>query len=237
MFANTALQFPIEPPEWRRSGPFLLLAALLHAVFVYSVDPWSRHSESEPLPLSVTLTQKPMPLPLAPEKPVSKPLPQAQAPANPTRERHPPRPTPTPVLAMTPEQQLVATASAVVAPPAPPAPVAAEATSAKASGSAASSTGNALTAARFDAAYLQNPKPNYPALSRRLGEEGKVMLKVRVSSEGKPLNVDLEKSSGFERLDNSARQAVLGWRFVPAKRGDEAIEATVIVPVSFRLDS
>ena len=63
------------------------------------------------------------------------------------------------------------------------------------------------------------------------------MLKVRVSSEGKPLNVDLEKSSGFERLDNSARQAVLGWRFVPAKRGDEAIEATVIVPVSFRLDS
>ncbi len=236
MAVNPALEFPINPPEWRRSGPFLLLAALLHAVIVYAVNPWSGHRESEPLPLSVTLTQRPTPLPVAPDKPAIKPLPQAQATASPTRERPQPRPSPTPVLAMTPEQQPVAAASTVVAPPAPPAPVVADAAP-KASTGGATATGSAVSAARFDAAYLQNPKPNYPALSRRLGEEGKVMLKVRVSSEGKPLSVDLEKSSGFERLDNSARQAVQGWRFVPAKRGDDAIEATVIVPVSFRLDS
>ena len=49
--------------------------------------------------------------------------------------------------------------------------------------------------------------------------------------------VDLEKSSNFERLDESARQSVARWRFVPARRGDEAIEATVIVPIVFRLEN
>ncbi|MDP2881955.1 MAG: energy transducer TonB [Azonexus sp.] len=94
-----------------------------------------------------------------------------------------------------------------------------------------------VAAARFDAAYLNNPEPKYPPLSRRLGEEGKVLLKVRVTVDGQPSAVDLEKTSSFERLDEAARQAVARWRFVPAKRGNEAIEATVIVPVVFRLDN
>jgi protein TonB len=94
-----------------------------------------------------------------------------------------------------------------------------------------------ITAARFNAAYLNNPEPKYPPLSRRLGEEGKVLLKVRVMPDGNPGAVDLEKSSNFERLDEAARQAVSRWRFIPAKRGDEPIEASVIVPIVFRLDS
>jgi len=63
-----------------------------------------------------------------------------------------------------------------------------------------------------------------------------VLLRVRVSAEGQPVAVDLEKSSNFERLDEVARQVVARWRFVPARRGDESIEATVIVPIVFRLD-
>ena len=94
-----------------------------------------------------------------------------------------------------------------------------------------------VSAARFDAAYLQNPHPAYPTLSRRLGEEGKVLLRVRVSPDGRAAAVDVEKSSNFERLDETARQSVARWRFVPAKRGDEAIEATVIVPIVFRLEN
>ncbi|MBL8421739.1 MAG: energy transducer TonB [Dechloromonas sp.] len=104
----------------------------------------------------------------------------------------------------------------------------------------ASATGNVpapVSAARYDAAYLHNPRPSYPPLSRRLGEEGKVQLRVRVSPDGQPAAVDLEKSSNFERLDEAARAVVARWRFVPARRGDEAIEATVIVPIVFRLDS
>ena len=95
----------------------------------------------------------------------------------------------------------------------------------------------AVTPARFNAAYLNNPEPKYPPLSRRLGEEGKVLLKVRVTVEGHAAAVDLEKSSSFERLDEAAKQAVARWRFVPAKRGNEAIEESVLVPVVFRLDS
>ena len=64
-----------------------------------------------------------------------------------------------------------------------------------------------------------------------------MLLKVRVTVEGMAAAVDLEKTSGFERLDDAARQAVARWRFVPAKRGDEPIEASVIVPIVFRLDS
>jgi periplasmic protein TonB len=93
-----------------------------------------------------------------------------------------------------------------------------------------------LTTPRYDAAYLNNPAPDYPALSRRLGEEGKVLLKVRVSAEGSALAVNLEKSSNFERLDEAARAAVARWRFVPARRGDEAVESSVVVPLVFRLD-
>lgn len=220
----------VAPAEWRRSGPFLIFALALHTIAL-ALPHWQAKHETPPAPLSVTLIKPPVPLPIAAAKPEA---PAASAKAAPKHE--PAHPRPTPILAMSPEQQPVTQASPTVAPPAPPAPVA-EAP-AKASGTSANSTANpSISAARFDAAYLQNPKPNYPALSRRLGEEGKVMLRVRVSSEGKPLAVDLEKSSDFDRLDNAARQVVHSWRFIPAKRGDEAIEATVTVPIVFRLDS
>ncbi|TXI80660.1 MAG: energy transducer TonB [Flavobacteriales bacterium] len=94
-----------------------------------------------------------------------------------------------------------------------------------------------IVAARFDADYLQNPKPVYPPMSRRLGEEGKLVLRVRVSSQGLPLSVEVSKSSGFPRLDEAGRAAVERWRFVPARQGDQAIEASVLVPLNFTLNS
>lgn len=94
-----------------------------------------------------------------------------------------------------------------------------------------------ITAARFDADYLQNPKPVYPPMSRRLGEEGKVVLRVRVSAQGLPLAIEVSKSSGFPRLDDAARVAVERWRFVPARQGNEPIEASVLVPLNFTLSN
>ena len=94
-----------------------------------------------------------------------------------------------------------------------------------------------LVAARFDADYLQNPKPVYPAMSRRQGEEGKVVLRVRVSAQGASLAVEIKQSSGFTRLDEAARAAVERWRFVPARQGGEAVESTVLVPLHFSLDN
>jgi protein TonB len=143
----------------------------------------------------------------------------------------PPQPAPkkvqTPPPIMTAAKRDDAPASFVVAPQ--PAPVAVPDVQAPVAAP--------ITAARFDADYLQNPKPVYPAMSRRLGEEGKVVLRVRVNAQGQPLSVEVSKSSGFPRLDDAARLAVERWRFVPARQGNEPIEASVLVPLNFTLSN
>lgn len=93
-----------------------------------------------------------------------------------------------------------------------------------------------LVAARFDAAYLANPKPAYPMASRRLGEAGVVRLRVLVGSEGQALQVELDRGSGYSRLDRAALEAVAGWRFIPARRGDLAVASWVVVPIEFALN-
>ena len=92
-----------------------------------------------------------------------------------------------------------------------------------------------VIAPRFDADYLNNPKPGYPIMSKRLGEEGQVLLRVLVSSQGGAEQVQLLRSSGFPRLDEAAQEAVAKWRFVPARVGSVATTAWVQVPVSFQL--
>jgi protein TonB len=86
-------------------------------------------------------------------------------------------------------------------------------------------------------AYLHTPEPAYPASAREEGEEGVVILKVRISRGGLPEEIVLERSSGHGALDRAAIAAVRRWSFTPARRGDEAIEAWMQVPIRFRLDS
>jgi len=88
---------------------------------------------------------------------------------------------------------------------------------------------------KFGVAYLNNPAPDYPRLSQRAGEEGKVLMKVLVSAEGRPESVEVINSSGFERLDKAAVNAVKQWRFEPARKGGKALSAYVNVPLSFSL--
>lgn len=219
---------PSELPEWRRSGRFIALAAGLHAavLFLPLRDALGELELPPPAQIMVRLVAaetpaQPMPVQAAP---VIAPHPVAQ----PVRRQVAPTP---PRLAMAPEQTSAEPSFSV-----PATPAAATASAAPAEMPAAAAAPVSLTPARFDVAYLQNPRPNYPSLSRRLGEEGKVLLRVVVSPEGQPLTVDLERSSNFARLDEAARQTVARWRFVPARRGDQAIEAAVIVPLVFRLE-
>ena len=95
----------------------------------------------------------------------------------------------------------------------------------------------AVAAPSFDADYLNNPAPVYPLLSRNRGESGKVLLLVQVTAQGAAAQVEIRQGSGFPRLDQAALNAVRNWRFVPARRGDEAVAASVVVPITFRLDS
>ena len=86
-------------------------------------------------------------------------------------------------------------------------------------------------------AYLNNPAPDYPSMSRRQGEEGRVLMKVLVSASGAAEDVQVEKSSGSDRLDNAAVSAVKRWRFIPAKKNNQPLSAYVLVPIKFSLDS
>ncbi|NCY24958.1 MAG: energy transducer TonB [Alphaproteobacteria bacterium] len=100
----------------------------------------------------------------------------------------------------------------------------------------AKETQSAITEPVFNAAYLNNPAPAYPALARNRGIEGRTMLRVAVSEKGEARDVAVLRSSGSEVLDGAALDAVKRWRFVPAKRGGEVVEAHVIVPVEFKLN-
>ena len=79
--------------------------------------------------------------------------------------------------------------------------------------------------------------PNYPAMARRRGEQGRVLLRVQVSMDGRPLSVAVARSSGFDILDSAAADAVRGWRFVPATEAGRPVPAVADVPVQFRLEN
>ena len=102
---------------------------------------------------------------------------------------------------------------------------------------APSERGPQSTPPGFRAEYLRNPAPSYPLVARRNGEQGTVTLRVLVTREGIPSQVSVEKSSGSHHLDGAALEAVKTWRFVPARRGAGAVEAWVLVPVVFKLES
>lgn len=110
------------------------------------------------------------------------------------------------------------------APPQPPAPMQAVEVPAP------------VTPPNFTAAYLDNPAPVYPPLARRAGEQGRVLLRVYVSGQGGALEVNLSRSSGSQRLDAAALEAVRRWRFIPARQGEKPVAAWVLVPISFQLE-
>lgn len=89
---------------------------------------------------------------------------------------------------------------------------------------------------RADASQLNNPTPIYPALSRRLREEGIVLLEILVKADGSLGEIRLKKSSGSNRLDDAALRAVKNWHFLPAKRDGEAIDFWYELPIEFSLN-
>jgi protein TonB len=87
-----------------------------------------------------------------------------------------------------------------------------------------------------DADYLQNPKPAYPAHSRRLGEQGKVIVRVLIGVDGRAQKAEIRQSSGYERLDLAALATVQRWRYVPGKRGGISEAMWFSVPINFVLE-
>lgn len=209
----------------RRGGLLGIVIGLHVGIFLIILATRSVVPQIIEMPLIVNLLPA-----VPPEKPPeAKPLPMARQPA----PRPPNTPTPRP-----PTAQIETTQSNLPAPAAPlalpydpqPALTAPVATRITAPGA------EPLSQPRFDADYLKNPAPPYPPLSRRMGEEGKVILLVLVSAQGAAENVEVKTPSGSPRLDAAAVNTVKHWKFIPAKRGDSAVQSTVLVPIYFKLE-
>lgn len=85
-------------------------------------------------------------------------------------------------------------------------------------------------------AYIQPPQPEYPAIAKRMGEEGKVILRVLVNEQGRAERIDVHKSSGYARLDEAARIAVSRAVFKPYLDDGKALAVYALVPIVFQLD-
>jgi periplasmic protein TonB len=205
-----------RPSSAQRSSLLGVVIGLHAAVFLVIMAAKTIVPEIVEMPLIVDLLQPPAEI----KQPVAKPLPMVK----PQPVRQPIPKTPTPVIEATRSEQPAVAAPLASPPdikPAPPAPPAAE----------------PVSQARFDADYLKNPAPPYPPLSRKIGEEGKVILRVSVNPQGSADSVEIKTSSGSQRLDESAQRTVRNWKFIPAKRGDTAVQSWVLVPIIFKLES
>ncbi len=220
---------------------WVVASAAAHGLLMQLLPGWRPAEDKPPPPLHVELRQPPpeivppKPLPMEPQPaPRERPKPQPEKPRPEravSREERPLEPQRAPILTASPEAPV--TAATPVVPPqpeqkSPPPPEAPRAPPLAAPAP--------ITLPRSDAAYLNNPRPNYPIAARRRGDEGTVFVRVLVTADGLAGSVGLEKSSGHPSLDEAALTAVRSWRFVPAKQGDKAIDSPHVVPVVFRLD-
>ncbi|MBI3198680.1 MAG: energy transducer TonB [Rhodospirillales bacterium] len=84
--------------------------------------------------------------------------------------------------------------------------------------------------------YRVPPKPAvYPARAIELGQQGEVLVRVRLDPDGSAAEIRLWRGSGFDLLDRAALAAVRGWHFLPARRGGHAVAAWVEIPIRFHL--
>ncbi len=154
----------------------------------------------------------------APEKPEPQQKPQPMPPPKPQAKPEPPKPAPTPepevtgAIALTkppvkPRDQITDAdhkMPPIVVRPQPP-----------------GRRGNSLM-------------PSYPSAARANGLQGRVVLLVTLSLDGRPRRIDIARSSGFDQLDESAVRAVWQWRFYRTDNGPP-VEATIEIPLDFKI--
>ncbi|MCA0324135.1 MAG: energy transducer TonB [Proteobacteria bacterium] len=247
-----SLTVPLVPPPTR----LLLIAGgvvLAHGLALWALDStrWRQDVPVRVLPeLRVELLPPPAPAPVP--QPAPTPVPQpAPAPAPvpapaPKPERSPPRvrkapepvrraptpmpaPAPAPVARDVPSTTPPTAAQATPAPSSPPAPAAPAPAPAPAA--------PVLVQPSSSAAYLNNPPPPYPAMSRRMGESGRVIVRVLIGVNGRAQEARIQRSSGFERLDEVALETARDrWRYTPGTRNGTPEAMWFNVPINFVLE-
>lgn len=84
--------------------------------------------------------------------------------------------------------------------------------------------------------YLVEPKMAVPLLSRRMGEQGTVVLLIVVDAQGLLKEASVKQSSGYARLDQAALQEIRSARFAPYVENGQPIEWQTLAPMAYELD-
>jgi protein TonB len=223
--------------EWVIAGMAALLA---HALLLFGFR-W----ETAAVPLPAADTAVDVSLVATAPAPAAPPEAAAEPPPEPTPAPPPPEPPPVPATTPPPVSEPAPVAQPTPIPiehpvhhepakPAHPNSVAKAASPPQATrntGVASAATGGVSSAVR----PRSNPKPPYPPEARRLGQQGRVLLEVQVSPDGRATSVSVKRSSGFPILDNAAVQGVERWTFEPARVGGLPTASRADVPVNFAL--
>lgn len=216
-----------------RNAVIALLVVALHVGFIWALQSGLLMRAAELVVPAEVLSQfvdppapklEPLPPPPIPQTPTVQkkaltkapvlPPPQPMAIADPTPSPNAPTGVVTPPPQLAPMAAVPAAHDAPAAPPAPP----------------------VVQLPSSDADYLQNPRPPYPPISKRLNEQGKTTVRVLIGSDGLPQRSEIVRSSGFDRLDQVAVATVMRWRYVPGKRGGVPEAMWVNVPINWVLE-
>lgn len=250
----------------KRLLPALAMAALIHAALFVAGARWLTDPKAvaprtqvitmqlvevaPPSPAAMrSLPASPPSLPPAPKKPiVSKPAPKpkpvvkkTRAAKKPPSAEKAPQPVPPKHTAHVFEPQPKRPAAVANTPPPPPEPAATPSNavsrsigrdSYQAPGETTAVTSVVMATPR----YSDNPPPTYPALARKRGYQGTVVLEVFVKTDGRVGDLRIVESSTHTLLDRAATNAVKGWQFEPGRRGDRVVAMWVRVPVRFALN-
>jgi protein TonB len=231
--ASGGAKLPSDP-SWRRRSGVALAAAMagsLHGaalVWYWQGDNDPSITPAMPLPsIDIALAAPPSPAP--PQPAPAEPVPPKPEPPPPKPKAKPkPKPLPRPQPAK-PEPRQEETQAPE------PAPAAASSVNGSHAEAPAERSESSITQAHANADYLRNPRPVYPSLARYRHWEGLVLLRAHVLADGHCDEVNLQRSSGHEVLDEAALEAVRQWSFVPSRHGSTAVASWVTVPIEFQL--
>jgi len=215
-----------SPYAQRQRNPRKHLASIAGVLVLHGLLLWALQSGLAQKVVKITevkvvamLLSDNVPTPPAPPPPTPTPPP----PKTPPPPAAAPMPTPTITTpSITVPSAPPIQAPVVTAPPAPPAPSAPPAPAIR--------TGATLQAGASCA------KPDYPSASRRLEEEGTVTLKFLISADGRVLQAEIEKSSGFNRLDEAARNALSKCQFRPGTVDGKPEQSSATMKYTWRLE-
>ncbi|WP_412021437.1 energy transducer TonB [Burkholderia cepacia] len=228
-------------PAAPRMNPRVIVVAVgvlaAHAIMLTAA--WLHRNAPPPKSVEVqTITaQLITPAPIA-QQVAAESIPQPTPPKPTPRVKPKVEPKPVPNVAK-PTPQPVAQSQA----PSPtPAPAAADPTPAPAAPAAPAATPSPARETMQVSAPKNVPtlqcnfvKPDYPSMSRRRGESGTAYVHFVVGVTGKIESIDLQKSSGYPRLDDAALDAMRSTTCRPYVENGQAIRAARTQPYSFGL--